>query len=494
MDDHELQKAAVEAGAIHKLTRSLKVTFDSLQAHNPVMWTPDKGHSAKALASASQTDARRPSPSPVLRQLMQYREGALKALAAIAPFNDDYRKAICDQGILPCIIDSLKPFPSSPPPAPAPASALGNPAATLLAACSVTQVLTRSVSALRTNLIDAGIAPPVLKLLSNGDPEVKIAATRVVGNLAMDFSPMKETISRQSVIRSLCEQAHAANPRLRFESIWALKQLVLNSSNAVKINVIQELGPSWIKQLISTDPLDIPPGVVIGLVDMDFPPRSPYLPEHAQSTGDVMMSEPVEDGCIPEGLLHEEPPHDDPNRHTVEDDTAIQEQLLDFIRNLFCGENASEIIEYLFSEMDQQEFFEIMLTRLRYRTIQGPTRKENKSIPPPTAIVTKVLYIIVHIAANRSRLRNVISAHTTLLRQILLYCGHSSAEIRVQISWIAINLTYGEERSDQQACRVRAQDLQRAGYLSKLTTMTEDVDLDVRERSKTAVHLMRQLI
>ena len=498
LDEEELQNAAVDAGAIKLLAQGFKATFDASQTPNMAMWTPQRQDVSSTPSDSAKNLSGWSGPTAATRQNMARREGLLKALAAVAPFNEEYRKAICDHGILPCLIDSLKAIPHEPLQSDTEADKNpGNPAATLMAACSVTQALTRSVSALRTNLIDAGIAPPILKLLLNTDPEVKIAATRVVGNLAMDFSPMKENIIRQSVIRSLCEQAHSANPRLRLESLWALKHLVLNSSNSIKINVIQELGPSWIKQLISTDPLDIPPGVVIGLMDMEFPPRMHYLSDLPVQGQDIIMKESWEADDVTSNkpsrqqTQPNDSAEDDPNRHTVEHDTLIQEQLLDLVRNLFCGDKASEIIDYVFSEMDKREFFDILVARLRYRTVHGPTRRENKSLPPPTAIVVKVLYIIVHIAASQSRFRTLISSNTVLLRQILVHCGHPSSEVRTQISWIAINLTYLENKAEEVACRQRAADLQKAGYLSKLVATLDDMDMDVRERTKTAVHLLR---
>ena len=95
---------------------------------------------------------------------------------------------------------------------------------------------------LRTSLIDAGVGPPLFALLSHSDVEVQIAATKVVSNLAVDFSPMREAIVQHNVIKSLCEHSHTANARLRLESLWALKHLVLHSSNDIKIRVVQELG------------------------------------------------------------------------------------------------------------------------------------------------------------------------------------------------------------------------------------------------------------
>lgn len=495
MDDLDLQKAAVDARAIKPLCMALKETFDFTSDVEVAMWWPDKA----ARLSQDKTMPTRMlgnvGPSRRFRHTMQYREVLLKALAALAPFNDEYRKAICEQGVLPLIIDSLKPMVLTATSNPGESSnfypSSGNPAGTLLAACSAIRALTRSVSALRTNLIDAGVAAPILKLLKNADPEIRIAATKVVGNLAMDFSPMKETVGHSHVIKTLCEHAHSANPRLRFESIWSLKQLVVNSTNPLKMSVIQELGPSWMKQLISTDPVEIPPGVVIGLIDLDFPTKRQMY----QDGDDVEMGElPDSYGETSRNSSQYTIPEDDPNRHTVEDDTAIQEQLLDLIRNLFCGEKASEIIEYIFIEMGQKDFFDVLLARLRPRNIPGHTRKENKSIQPPTGIVVKVMYIIVHIAASLSKYRNLVASNQNLMRQVLTYTTHPNQEVRAQCCWISINLTYEDDPGDHAACKHRAADLQRVGYFTKLKAMENDVELDVRERQKTAYHIMRKLL
>jgi hypothetical protein len=495
MDDLDLQKAAVDAHAIKPLCAALKETFEFTSDVDVAMWWPDR---AARLAQEKTIPTRRlgnNGPSRGFRHTMQYREVLLKALAALAPFNDEYRKEICEQGVLPLIIESLKPMVLTSTSTPGESSnfypSSGNPAGTLLAACSAIRALTRSVSALRTSLIDAGVAAPILKLLKNPDPEIRIAATKVVGNLAMDFSPMKETVGHSNVIKTLCEHAHSANPRLRFESIWSLKQLVVNSTNPLKMSVIQELGPSWMKQLISTDPVDIPPGVVIGLIDLDFPTRRPLYAEG----DDVEMGDFADQYTdTRRNSGHYTIPPDDLNRHTIEDDTAIQEQLLDLVRNLFCGDKASEIIDYILSEMGQKDFFDVLLARLRPRIIPGHTRKENKSIPPPVGIIIKCLYIIVHIGASLSKYRTVVASNQHLMRQVLTYTTHPNREVRAQTCWIAINLTYEDDPSDHAACKHRAADLQRVGYFTKLMAMENDVELDVRERQKTACHIIRKLL
>jgi len=493
-DDPDMQKVAVESKAIAKLSAGLKTTFEVSPRRKPVPWKPHKQDAADVQQTSPLERLGPGGPTPFARQEMAYREGCLQALAAIAPFNDEYRKEICDQGVLTQIIQSLEPYQShdamgvDEQPQPQGESS-GNSASTLLAACGAVRALTRSVTALRTKLVDAEVAQSIIKLMNSTDPEVRIAATTVLANLAMDFSPMKESVGEAAVVKKLCEQAHSANARLRLESLWALKQLVLNASKKLKQDVVDELGPSWMKLLIKTDPIDIPDGEVIGLVDKEYPPLSTTYRRSStlgDTSNDIVMSEGAEGQ-----QLHD---HAFSTRHTPEDDTAIQEQLLDLIRNLFCGENASDLVRYVFDEMGQDDFFKIMLDRLRPRTLAGATRKENQTTPPPNEIVVKVLYILVHVAACDPKWRNTIASHHGLMKQVLTFCNHAEREIRAQCCWIAINLIYEDDAGDRPACKHRAAELQKVGFLSHVQKLENDSDLDVRERAKTAIQLMSQMM
>lgn len=196
MDDQELQKHAVEGGALKRLAQLLKETYNPVSESSRPMWHADGDDPSRFLESSPAECRLGPAGySPTLCHIMRYREGILKALAALVPFKDEYRKAVCEHGVVPYIIDSLKPRPSD---APADASMPkntptdGNPTPTLLAACGAARMLTRSVSVLRTSLIDAGVAQPLFVLIRHPDLEVQIAATAAICNLALDFSPMKE--------------------------------------------------------------------------------------------------------------------------------------------------------------------------------------------------------------------------------------------------------------------------------------------------------------
>ncbi|KAK4947373.1 hypothetical protein LTR10_013741 [Elasticomyces elasticus] len=493
MDDAEMQSVAVDSHAIINLSAGLKSTFESPAGHKAAPWQPHKIDEPSNENSVPGTRIGLSGPTSTIRREMDYREGCLQALAAIAPFDDDYRKEICDQGVLVHIMQALEPYQIQRSTGQQ-VDITGNSAPVILAACGAVRVLTRSVKALRTKLIEAEVAKPIIKLMSSTNPEVRIAATRVLANLAIDFSPVKESVGESSVVKKLCEQAHSANARLRLESLWALKQLVLNASRKLKQDVVDELGTSWIKLLIKTDPVDIPEGEIIGLVEREYPPTTNSSRHSAQ---DVVMSEEAEDsqltgGPVAGGAGLDQNSFD--TTHTTKDDIEIQAQLLDLLRNLFCGENASDLVKYIFDEMGQDDFFRIMLDRLRPRILAGPTRKENYTASAPAVIVVKVLYILVHIGACEPKWRNVIASQTTLMKQVLTFCNHADREIRAQCCWIAINLTYEDDASDRAACKLRAVELQKLGFVAQLRKLESDPDLNVRERAKSAMHLMSKLM
>lgn len=499
MDDPEMQRVAVEGKAIANLAAGLKLTFDHPIAQKPGPWHPHKSTISYPKPQISSQSLKPDNlATSTMRQEMEFRAGCLQAIAAIAPFHDEYRKEICDQGALAYIMSALEPYQVQTG-VNDEVELIGNSAAVVLAACGAVRVLTRSVQALRTKLVEAEVAKPIIKLMNSSDPEIRIAATMVLANLAIDFSPMKDGVSESAVLKKLCEQAHSANARLRLESLWALKQLVLNANKKLKQEVVDELGSSWIKLLIKTDPIDIPDGEVIGLVERDYPPLNIYQPpptHRAITSPDIVMSEDSdeEQGTALKSGSSLDLTGTFDTRHTTEDDIEIQAQLLDLLRNLFCGDNASDLVKYILDEMGHEDFFRIMLDRLRPRTQVGPTRKDNYTTPAPTVIVMRVLYIIVHVAACEPRWRNSIASNHALMKQILTFSSHADREVRAQCCWIAINLTYEDDAGDRLACRQRAMELQKVGFVLSLRKLENDPDLNVRERAKSAIHLMTKLI
>ncbi|KAF7587967.1 hypothetical protein BBP40_006475 [Aspergillus hancockii] len=522
IDDQELQKHAVDGSAIKRLSQLLKETYNPIQENARPMWHVD-GEDKTTNTDPQPADRMLGSPgySPIHCHVMRYRENILKALAALVPFKDEYRKAICENGVVPYIIDSLKPCSNDPLDTSNPknTAADGNPTPTLLAACGAARMLTRSVSVLRTSLIDAGVATPLFALIRHQDTEVQIAATSVICNLALDFSPMKEAIISAEIIPNLCEHAHSTNTKLRIESLWALKHVAYNSANDVKMKIINGLGPAWIQQIITQDPTS-----ALAKRGMDEEMESGISAgmSRANSAGEqVDLLNPVEDtqerdedmkmaDTLPPSKMSLEmflpdvtrrrklALHGDLDQTTQarQDDIAVQEQTFDLLRNLVCGPGASEMIDHLFKEIGQDLILDALADKLRPRTIQLPHRRESsahKALQVPTEILVAVTFVIIHLAASLPWHRQLLVSHRDLLRYLMGYFNHAHRDVRTNCVWVVINLTYEDDSSDRAGCRERAFKLRSIGVVERLASLADDPDLDVRERTKTAQHLVHTL-
>ena len=203
VESPELQRAAVDAGAIKKLSQLLKESYDPLPPRSSSnLWSsqPIDPDSSESQPKASRLGA--VGMSPLAYHVTRMREEVLKGLAAIASLKDEYRKEIIENGVVPFVIESLRPsnvvgVSSGVPELRREASnerknLPGNPHAVILAACAAARGLSRSVSTLRTSLMDAGLAAPLFVLLQDQEMEIQIAATAVICNLVLEFSPMRE--------------------------------------------------------------------------------------------------------------------------------------------------------------------------------------------------------------------------------------------------------------------------------------------------------------
>ena len=182
-------------------------------------------------------------------------------------------------------------------------------------------------------------------------------------------------------------------------------------------------------------------------------------------------------------------------RQTRQDDIAVQEQTYDVIRNIICGTGATEMIDYLFKEIGQEAFLDALADNLRPLSVQISHRREDHdgTIQVPVEILTSVSALVIHIAAGLPRHRQLLVSHKDLLRSLIDHLVHPHREVRVSCVWVVINLIYEEDQSGHEGCRERAKHLKDLGVIERLVGLEEDPDLDVRERTKTAIHLLKTL-
>ena len=219
------------------------------------------------------------------------------------------------------------------------------------------------------------------------------------------------------MIPTLCEHSHSSNTKLRLESIWALKHIAYNSTNDIKMKIVQELEPGWLKQVICHDPGDPSirrkveedmgfassigmgtPNSVGERVDLLNPVDDNHERE-AEPQEDHRMADTVMPPKINHDMFHTENIRRrklalscdlDHTKQARRDDIQVQEQTLDLVRNLICGSGASEMIDFLFKEVGQSDLFDLLAEKLRAKPLSGYNRKDPascKSLPVPAEIL-----------------------------------------------------------------------------------------------------------
>lgn len=349
------------------------------------------------------------------------------------------------------------------------------------------------------------------------------------------------------ITKIVCEHAHSMNAKLRLNSIWALKHLVHAASNSLKMSCLEELGPGWLKQIICSDTEHPPYSTGYRSSDREANGGTPIAmgtPNAAgeqvdllnavdeESSGSSQEDEEEEDevnmidsiGALskvdPDQKKRNSPGAFDGKRSSNPDrlnqlgmsrsdfeaatqarmdDILVQEQGLDFIRNLICGPDSSEMIDYLFREFGQDKLFDILAAKLRPRVLDALHRDRRsiginvKYIPPQQEIVASVCYILVNLAASQPRHRQLLISQSELLKLVVPLFNHPLMEIRQCCAWIIINLTHMDDSTDKLHCKSRAYELRKLGVYEKLEELESDPETDLRERAKQAIHQMQEL-
>ncbi|KAK8130149.1 hypothetical protein PG999_002529 [Apiospora kogelbergensis] len=527
-DSDSLQKSAYDSGAIKLLCGLLKSTYDAEPPRPQTKpWSPNADPEPVTMSdnnTACQLGDLGENPQLVHRVLL--RESSLKALGALGASREEFRKAIVEQDMIPYIKESLYQFPVRPRQSKEQANGDGtgrgqddrakselgeNPTSVIVAACYATRMLARSVSILRTSLMDNAVEKSIEKLILHHEVEVQVAATAVVCNMVTDFSPMKESFILAGRVKTLCEHAKSQNAALRLNAIWALNHLVHASSIELKKSCLDELQPGWLDRIICDDMEDAAltshrargdgTSTSDEEDDMDIDDQnreSPYKPLDDQAAPHSRLIR------LTRARLHDLREMElDPVRKARQDDLEIQEKGLGFIRNLIgephlngvdSANDTTEMIDHLFNMLGQDHFFDILASKLKAKTLNPLGRREatTRVLYPQAKIIEAVVYILVHLAASIPRHRQLVISQKELLKLLAGLTSSQEREVRVALCHLINNLTWRDDDNDAPACSQRAFELKKLGFLNKLESLGQnDEELDVRERAKTAVWQMK---
>ncbi|KFA50343.1 hypothetical protein S40293_07533 [Stachybotrys chartarum IBT 40293] len=530
-DSQPLQKAAFDAGAAKVLAKLLKHAYVPVPPQQQRFWSPQPDADMHVEGTSPVSRLGETGQNPLLVHRVRVREAALKAIGALAAGEEDYRRALAAEDFIHYLYESLKEFPRKPRQPkerpkeqrnddavrsePTPGYGV-NPVSVLIAACYVVRILARSVGILRTELVDHSVALPILKFMRHRDVNVQIAATTTMINLVLEVSPVRELLAENGVMAVLCEHAHSDNPALRLSALWALKHFVDTVNPAIRKACLEKLEPGWLVRLVSDDKQDLALFSTrpVDSFDEDMEPQ--LLDEPIRwlygSNGNLReldASRSTRLRQVEDRLTAVRESELNPVRRACNDDLAIQEQGLDFIRN-FIGrptpglasestDETSEMIDHLFNEVGQDRVFEILASKLRPRILPPFSRqssgagRERRMLYPQHRLVVAVIFVLVHMAAGGSRHRQLVITQTELLKLLVQQASSPEREVRVALCHLIINLTWRDDDGELQACSQRAHELRRWGFHTKMETMKDqDRDLDVRERAKTAVWQIEQ--
>ena len=284
------------------------------------------------------------------------------------------------------------------------------------AACSCAKSLSRSVKSLRTNLAEANIAGPLFKLLVDPDPSVQALASASIGNLVLDFSPLKAEVLRAGAVQHLAGMIQSEHRTLRINSLWALRNLLFCADLELKATVMEEL--TWPTLLDC----------------FDDPEEDIQL--HAISLVRNLASGPQE--------------------HV---DLVLQHKDGAVLRNLVCKLAPSAKLGSHCDELRQE-----------------------------------ALFAVVNIAAGREEHKKSVM-NSGIMHAVVYYMSDQSTGLRTAAVWVVINLIWADGESEPGPGLVeRANVLKDMGVCRQLDGMVDDSNLDVKDRTDTALHIFRDVL
>lgn len=327
--------------------------------------------------------------------------------------------------------------------------------------------------------------------------------------------------------------AKRSSPKLRQASLWGLKHLVLNAPQNIKHACLEELGSGWLIQAINGEHTEAQPSHSLGLgspnahgeqVDLLNSPEMDVdnqVEESDDEEGEVTYDQSGT-AYQPSGIrstlqttsyksrlrmFHER--EFNTIHQAKQDDILIQEQALDFIRNLINGDDNIPMIDHINNTIGANRIFDMLYNKLKPAVAPaapmhgfGFTQRQQASMASPSIspswqpqeLVRAALGVMIHLAAGSSKHRQQLVAQKPLLTAWLPHFGHPDRQVRVSCVWGVINLTWPETASDREDARRRALELREIGIEERVRGLSTDPDLDVRERVKTASRQIDELL
>ena len=104
----------------------------------------------------------------------------------------------------------------------------------------------------------------------------------------------------------------------------------------------------------------------------------------------------------------------------------VQEQALDFVRNLINGEDCAAMFEHLISQIGSAKIFDLLTAKLSpVRTSQA-----GRVVYVPTEVVLSTVHLLAHISNASPKHRQLVIAQKQLLQAWLPHFHHLHPRVR----------------------------------------------------------------
>ncbi|KAK9459580.1 armadillo-type protein [Lipomyces oligophaga] len=431
--------------------------------------------------------------------------GGLLCLAALGLHKEDNRKAIIDAGGLMAVVAvmNLENVPSV--------------RDIKIAACNVLRTLSRSVVLLRATLVESGIVGGVVDLLGDSSSS---STTLSDDAIATSFDCSRFNNGQSGLGSGSWGATRSSNdgPVARsqiYESKEVEQQLeVRTAAMAAVCNLVLEFSPLR-KPIIDKGIL---PLIVAGA-------KSNYAPLRVNAVW-ALKHMVCGDDMHTKGLVIDELGFPLLMRLCDDVEVDVQEQALDFIRNLVAG---SEVfIDKLFAQVGVDRVFELIDRKLAISEIgyyesaeAGEERGRMQITKYQSNIIVCAIYILVNIAAGYENHRKTIMEHSSVLKRVIELMSHERDEVRLACLWVIVNITWAEDpltmllRDNEESSggasgdvgmasfcdnpangvySQRALILQRLGVEEQLMKLRNDRVVNLREKAKTAIDQLHSLL
>ncbi|KAG0166739.1 hypothetical protein DFQ28_008636 [Apophysomyces sp. BC1034] len=162
---------------------------------------------------------------------------------------------------------------------------------------------------------------------------------------------------------------------------------------------------------------------------------------------------------------------------------AVQEQALEMLRNLVCGQE--EVIEEVLEGFGKDKLLDILECKLKFSHEDGQ-RLLDEAIDP-AVILEPALYIVVNMSSSGERPKAELMSRPEIVNSVIQHLSSTYAPIRVAACWCIINWTWANSENDEEALANRIRHLRGIGVEDKLHLMEKDSSRDVRDRVRTAL-------